>query len=90
MLSFLQRTTRKIALTIEGAAFLEDCQRILTELEEAETSVSRTSAKASSQLTISAPAALVVNTLPPDSRLLGRAQSQTHIELERPRRRSDW
>lgn len=52
----LQRTTRKIALTIEGAAFLEDCQRILTELEEAETSVSERSAKASGQLTISAPA----------------------------------
>ncbi len=52
----LQRTTRKIALTIEGAAFLEDCQRILTELEEAETSVSERSARASGQLTISAPA----------------------------------
>lgn len=52
----LQRTTRKIALTIEGAAFLEDCQRILAELEEAETSVSERSAKASGQLTISAPA----------------------------------
>ncbi|MFZ6799881.1 LysR family transcriptional regulator [Undibacterium sp. Di24W] len=51
----LQRTTRKIALTIEGAAFLEDCQRILAELEEAETSVSERSAKASGQLTISAP-----------------------------------
>lgn len=52
----LQRTTRRIALTIEGAAFLEDCQRILAELEEAETSVSERSAKASGQLTISAPA----------------------------------
>jgi DNA-binding transcriptional LysR family regulator len=52
----LQRTTRKIALTIEGAAFLEDCQRILAELEEAETSVSERSAKASGQLTVSAPA----------------------------------
>ncbi|MFZ6844704.1 LysR family transcriptional regulator [Undibacterium sp. RuTC16W] len=52
----LQRTTRKIALTNEGAAFLEDCQRILAELEEAETSVSERSARASGQLTISAPA----------------------------------
>lgn len=52
----LQRTTRRIALTIEGAAFLEDCQRILGELEEAETSVSERSAKASGKLTISAPA----------------------------------
>src|SRR4051812_35527257 len=52
----LQRTTRKIALTNEGAAFLEDCQRILTELENAEASVSERSAKASGHLMISAPA----------------------------------
>lgn len=51
----LQRTTRKIALTNEGAAFLEDCQRILSDLEEAETLVSERSAKASGQLNISAP-----------------------------------
>ncbi|WP_019140897.1 LysR family transcriptional regulator [Noviherbaspirillum massiliense] len=52
----LQRTTRKIALTNEGAAFLEDCQRILAELQEAETAVSERSAKASGHLSISAPA----------------------------------
>lgn len=52
----LQRTTRKIALTHEGTAFLEDCQRILAELEDAETAVSERSAKASGHLLISAPA----------------------------------
>ena len=52
----LQRTTRKIALTAEGASFLEDCQRILGELEHAETAVSAGSARASGHLTISAPA----------------------------------
>ena len=52
----LQRTTREIALTTEGASFLEDCQRILAELEEAESAVSERSAKASGQLTVSAPA----------------------------------
>jgi DNA-binding transcriptional LysR family regulator len=52
----LQRTTRKIALTNEGVAFLEDCQRILTDLENAETAVSERSAKASGHLLISAPA----------------------------------
>jgi DNA-binding transcriptional LysR family regulator len=52
----LQRTTRKIALTLEGASFLEDCQRILAELAEAEAAVSERSAKATGQLTISAPA----------------------------------
>jgi DNA-binding transcriptional LysR family regulator len=52
----LQRTTRKLALTDEGSAFLEDCQRILLELEDAEAAVSVRSAKASGQLVISAPA----------------------------------
>jgi DNA-binding transcriptional LysR family regulator len=52
----LQRTTRKIALTYEGSAFLEDCQRILAELENAESAVSERSAKATGHLTISAPA----------------------------------
>jgi len=52
----LQRTTRKIVLTNEGTAFLEDCQRILTDLEDAESSVSERSAKASGNLLISAPA----------------------------------
>jgi DNA-binding transcriptional LysR family regulator len=36
----LQRSTRKIALTNEGIAFLEDCQRILADLENAESAVS--------------------------------------------------
>lgn len=52
----LQRTTRKIALTNEGLAFLEDCQRILADLENAESAVSERSAKASGHLLISAPA----------------------------------
>jgi DNA-binding transcriptional LysR family regulator len=52
----LQRTTRKIALTDEGMVFLDDCQRILAELEDAEAAVSARSASANGQLTISAPA----------------------------------
>src|SRR5471032_1528727 len=52
----LQRTTRKLALTDEGSAFLEDCQRILGELEEAESAVAERSARASGHLLISAPA----------------------------------
>lgn len=52
----LQRSTRKLALTNEGSAFLEDCQRILAELEEAESMVSERSRQASGTLTISAPA----------------------------------
>ena len=42
----LQRTTRRLALTDEGAAFLEDCQRLLVELEEAESAAADRSARA--------------------------------------------
>lgn len=52
----LQRTTRKIALTNEGEAFLENCQRILMDLENAESQVSERSERPSGHLTISAPA----------------------------------
>ncbi|MDC8756652.1 LysR family transcriptional regulator [Janthinobacterium fluminis] len=52
----LQRTTRKLALTDEGAAFLEDCQRILGDLADAEAAAAERSVKASGHLLISAPA----------------------------------
>ena len=52
----LQRTTRKLVLTDEGAAFLEDCQRILGDVGDAEAAVSERSLRASGHLTLSAPA----------------------------------
>src|SRR5574343_252933 len=36
----LLRTTRKLTLTFEGQAFLEDCQRLLNDLANAEAAVS--------------------------------------------------
>ena len=52
----LVRTTRKITLTHEGSAFLEDCQRLLADLGNAEASVSAGGVKASGFLRITAPA----------------------------------
>jgi DNA-binding transcriptional LysR family regulator len=52
----LVRTTRRITLTHEGAAFLEDCQRLLTDLANAEASVTAGGVKASGSLRITAPA----------------------------------
>jgi DNA-binding transcriptional LysR family regulator len=52
----LVRTTRRISLTFEGAAFLEDCQRILNDLASAEDSVSLGGVKASGHIRVSAPA----------------------------------
>lgn len=51
----LIRTTRRIALTHEGAAFLDDCQRILAEVAGAEASVSAGGLHASGHLRITAP-----------------------------------
>jgi DNA-binding transcriptional LysR family regulator len=52
----LVRTTRRITLTHEGAAFLEDCQRVLADLNQAESSVSAGGVRASGHLRITAPA----------------------------------
>ena len=52
----MQRTTRRMSLTFEGQAFLEDCQRILHELANAEASVSLGGVKASGHIRMTAPA----------------------------------
>lgn len=52
----LVRTTRKLSLTQEGTAFLEQCQRLLADLGNAEASVSLGAIQASGHLRVSAPA----------------------------------
>jgi DNA-binding transcriptional LysR family regulator len=52
----LVRTTRRIALTHEGTAFLDDCQRILAEVAGAEASVAAGGVQASGHLRVTAPA----------------------------------
>jgi DNA-binding transcriptional LysR family regulator len=50
------RTTRRLTLTHEGSAFLEDCQRLLVDFANAEASVSAGGVKASGHLRLTAPA----------------------------------
>lgn len=52
----LVSTTRRITLTFEGSAFLEDCQRLLNDFYDAEASVSLGGVKASGHLRVTAPA----------------------------------
>jgi len=52
----LLRTTRRLTLTHEGSAFLEDCQRLLADIANAEASVSAGGVKASGHLRVTAPA----------------------------------
>ena len=73
----LVRTTRRITLTHEGSAYLEDCQRILVDLANAEASVSAGGVKASGHLRITAPAGFGRRHVAP---LLPRFQTQ-HPEV---------
>ena len=50
------RTTRRISLTHEGLVYLEDCQRILGDLANAEATVSAGGLRATGHLRITAPA----------------------------------
>jgi len=52
----LLRTTRRLTLTHEGSAFLEDCQRLLVEFASAEAAVSAGGLRATGHLRITAPA----------------------------------
>jgi DNA-binding transcriptional LysR family regulator len=52
----LVRTTRRVTLTQEGSAFLEDCQRLLSGLASAEASVSAGGLKPTGHLALTAPA----------------------------------
>ncbi len=61
----LLRTTRRISLTHEGSAFLEDCQRLIADFNNAEASVSAGGVKASGHLRVTAPAGLGAATSPP-------------------------
>ena len=52
----LVRTTRRISMTTEGSAYLEDCLRLLADFANAEASVSAGGARAQGHLRITAPA----------------------------------
>jgi len=52
----LLRTTRRLTLTYEGSSFLEDCQRVLADLADAEAGVSAGGLRASGHLRLTAPA----------------------------------
>ncbi len=52
----LVRTTRRLTLTPEGSAYLEDCQRLLTELAQAEANISAGGRSVRGHLRLTAPA----------------------------------
>jgi len=53
----VHRSTRRLALTEQGATFLDECRRLLAQWDEAEASVSAQRHQASGHLVVTAPAA---------------------------------
>lgn len=53
----IHRSTRRLALTEEGASFLDECRRLLAQWQAAEASVSAQRHEATGHLVVSAPAA---------------------------------
>ncbi len=53
----MHRSTRRLALTEEGSTFLDECRRLLTQWQAAETAVSAQRHEATGHLIVSAPAA---------------------------------
>lgn len=78
----LVRSTRKISLTHEGAAYLENCQRILHELQDAENAITQRNAQASGLLRISAPAGFGRQHIAPHIPKFLRQHSQLSISLD--------
>ena len=54
----LNRTTRQVNVTADGAAYYEHCQRILADIRDAEDSLSRTHASPSGRLRVEVPSGL--------------------------------
>lgn len=78
----LQRTTRRLSLTPEGSAFVEDCQRILRELEDAESAVAARGAEATGHLRITAPAGFGRKYVAPMVAEFARTQPRVTVGLD--------
>ena len=78
----LLRTTRKLTITFEGQAFLEDCQKVLNEFANAEAAVSLGGERASGQLRVSAPSGFGRQHVAPLVGDFMRANSEVTVNLD--------
>lgn len=78
----LQRTTRRLSLTPEGTAFVEDCQRVLRDLEDAESAVAARGAEATGHLRVTAPAGFGRKYVAPMVAAFVRGQPRVSVGLE--------
>lgn len=63
--TLLNRTTRRVSVTAEGAAYYERCVRILAEVRDADDSLSRTRLRPGGRLRVDAPTGLANDVLVP-------------------------
>src|SRR5262245_41355741 len=84
----LQRTTRRVSLTDEGAAYLERARRVLADLDDADASVGRRARAVTGTLRVFAPVSLGRLYLVRRLAELVRAEDQLEVKLvldDRPR-----
>ncbi|HYC41823.1 MAG TPA: LysR family transcriptional regulator [Noviherbaspirillum sp.] len=77
----LNRTTRQISLTADGAAYYERCMRILAEVRDAEDSLLKTHASPSGRLRIDVPSALGRHVLMPSLPQFLARYPDIHLEV---------
>lgn len=77
----LNRTTRRVSVTADGAAYYERCLSILSEVEETESVLARTSATPRGRLRIDVPASFGRHVLTPALAEFFQRYPDIHIEL---------
>ena len=77
----LNRTTRQISLTADGAAYYERCLRILADVRDAEDSLSKTQASPSGRLRVDVPAAMGRHLLMPSLPQFLARYPDIHLEV---------
>ncbi|TDQ58981.1 DNA-binding transcriptional LysR family regulator [Mesocricetibacter intestinalis] len=85
----LQRTTRKIIPTEAGLEYYRRCQPILTELAEADASISALSTTLHGHLTVSVPMDFGLRFIAPNLPNFVKAHPNLHVEMEFSDRRVD-
>lgn len=78
----MQRTTRQLTLTSEGQVFFEECQRLLTDLANAEAAVSLGGVRASGPVRLSAPAGFGLRHVAPLVAQFMQAHPEVTVNLD--------
>jgi LysR family transcriptional regulator, regulator for bpeEF and oprC len=85
----LNRTTRQVTVTADGAAYYEQCARLLGELEEVESSLGQARAEPRGRLRVDVPGSLGRNIIMPALPDFARRFPQIELELGCSDRRVD-